>query len=324
MIPTSLYRWLRQFRRQAKPDPQGGVTVKARSIYILPTKQGLLLAVVLLAMLVGSINYGSNLGHLATFLLGGIWITSILHTWRNLLGLRLQPQHVDAVFAGETADFCLSLINPSKLDRFAVSLKQKKNLGDSLDIPSDEQLPIHLPLASKRRGLFKLPQITLHTTYPLGLFHAWTYAEIDLSCLVYPKPAERGEPPVTESYTKSQSGDRGVGSDDFVGLRTFRSGDSPKQIDWKAYARQQGLLSKQFGGDRQVEVTLDWDLITDQEPERRLSLLCRFILQQEELRRAYALKIPGQNIPSGLGSAHMQQCLSALARFGEIDADLRS
>ena len=321
MTRSSLYRWLRQFRRQARPDTQGGATVKARSIYILPTKQGLLLAVVLLAMLVGSINYGSNLGHLATFLLGGIWITSILHTWRNLLGLRLQPQRVDAVFAGESANFCLSLINPSNLDRFAITLKQKKNFGDSLDIPNNEQLPIYLPLASKRRGLFKLPQISLHTTYPLGLFHAWTYAEIDLSCLVYPKPAERGEPPVTESYTKSNSGDRGVGSDDFVGLRTFRIGDSPKQIDWKAYARQQGLLSKQFGGDRHVEITLDWDLIPEQEPERRLSLLCRFILQQEELRHAYALKIPGVSIASGLGSAHMQKCLSALARYGIADAD---
>jgi uncharacterized protein (DUF58 family) len=320
MIRPSIYRWLRQFRRQAKPNTQGGVTVKARSIYILPTKQGLLLVLVLLAMLVGSINYGSNLGHLATFLLGGIWITSILHTWRNLLGLRLQPQHVDAVFAGESADFCLSLINPSKLERFAITVKYKKNFGDSLDIPSDEQLPIHLPLTTKKRGLFKLPQISLHTTYPLGLFHAWTYAEIDLSCLVYPKPAERGEPPVAESYTKSNSGDRGVGSDDFVGLRTFRSGDSPKQIDWKAYARQQGLLSKQFGGDRHVEIKLEWELIPEQEPERRLSLLCRFILQQEEIRRAYALNIPGESIPSGLGSAHMEQCLSALARFGITDA----
>lgn len=321
MTSTALYSWLKRFRRRAKPDRQGGVTILPRSIYILPTKQGMLMALVLLAMLVGSINYGSNLGHLATFILGGIWITSILHTWRNLLGLKLQPQRVDPVFAGESADFCLSLINPSNLDRFGIALKYRKHNGDTIDIPSNELLPIHLPLSTTKRGIFHLPQISLHTSYPLGLFHAWSYAQLDLSCLVYPKPAERGDPPVASSYTHSNSGDRGVGTDDFVGLRNFRSGDSPKHIDWKAYAKQQGLLSKQFGGDRHVEIRLDWDLIPEQEPERRLSLLCRFILQQEELQHAYALRLPGLSIPCNVGTAHMQQCLMALAKFGVPDAD---
>ncbi|MES9864717.1 MAG: DUF58 domain-containing protein [Candidatus Thiodiazotropha sp. LLP2] len=320
MLKNALYSWIKQFRRQAKPDLQGGVTIQARSIYILPTKQGILLAMVLLAMLAGSINYGSNLGHLATFLLGGIWITSILHTWRNLFGLKLQPQHVDSVFAGETADFSLSLINPSNLDRFGITLKHRKTNGDSIDIPNSERLPIHLPLSSRKRGIFPLPQVSLHTTYPLGLFHAWTYAQLDLNCLVYPKPAEQGEPPVTTSYTRSNSGDRGVGADDFVGLRAFRSGDSPKHIDWKAYAKKQGLLSKQFGGDRHIEIRLDWDLIPEQEPERRLSLLCRFIIQQEEQRHAYSLHIPGVSIPCDLGTNHMQKCLSALAKFGYQNA----
>jgi uncharacterized protein (DUF58 family) len=321
MSKSTLYAWLIRFRRHARSDPQGGVTVQARSIYILPTTQGLLLALVLMAMLVGSINYGSNLGHLATFLLGGIWITAILHTWRNLLGLKLQPHRVESVFAGETADFCLTLVNPSSMDRYAISIKQRIHRGDCIDIPSDENLPIHLPLPTRKRGEFQLPQISLHTTYPLGLFHAWTYAQLDQSCLVYPKPAEQGEPPTTTSYTRSNSGDRGVGTDDFVGLRNFRDGDSPKHIDWKAYAKQQGLLSKQFGGDRHVEVRLDWDLIPEQEPERRLSLLCRFIIQQEDLRHAYSLRIPGVSIPSGLGTAHMQRCLSALARYGKPHVD---
>ena len=322
MLISDLYSWLKRFRRQARPDAQGGVSIKARSIYILPTKQGLLLALVLILMLVGSINYGSNLGHLATFLLGGIWITTILHTWRNLLGLKLQPLRAESVFAGETVDFTLSLVNPSAMNRFGISLRQRKIQGDIVDIPGSEQLPLHLPLPTRRRGEFSLPQISLHTTYPLGLFHAWTYARLDLSCLVYPKPAEQGDPPVATSYTRSDSGDRGVGADDFIGLRNFRTGDSPRHIDWKAYAKQQGLLSKQFGGDRQIEIRLDWDLIPEQEPERRLSLLCRYIIQQEDHRHAYSLRIPGVSIPSGLGTAHMQRCLAALARYGNNHAGL--
>ncbi|MET0067115.1 MAG: DUF58 domain-containing protein [Candidatus Thiodiazotropha sp.] len=315
-MSLSLSQRLRPFLRHAKADPQGGVTVRPRSIYILPTRQGLLLALVILLMLIGSINYGSNLGHLATFFLAGLWLTSIIHTWRNLLGLRIQPFRVASVFAGETAEFLLSLENPSQLPRYALEVRHRKQVGDRLDIPGSDQLLFHLPLSTRRRGPFPLPRVTLQSSYPLGLFRAWTYADLPLECLVYPKPAERGQPPITTAYQRSDQGDRGVGTDDFIGLRPFRSGDSTKHIDWKAYARQQGLLCKQFGGDRHLEVRLDWDLIPEQEPERRLSLLCRYVLQQEELGQAYSLRLPGVTLSSGTGQAHMQRCLSALARFG--------
>ncbi|MCU7935984.1 MAG: DUF58 domain-containing protein [Candidatus Thiodiazotropha sp. (ex Dulcina madagascariensis)] len=320
MFALALDQWLRRFRRRARPDRRGGVSVKPRSIYILPTKQGMLLAVVILLMLVGSINYGSNLGHLMTFLLGGIWLTTILHTWRNLLGLGLQPQQAASVFAGQTADFTLLMINPSALDRFGITLKSQGIRGDSVDIPANGQTRLHLPIPTQVRGELPLPDISLHTRYPLGLFHAWTYARLDLSCLVYPQPAGSGEPPPTPVYTRSDAGDRGVGTDDFVGLRNFRPGDSPRHIDWKAHARERGLLSKQFGGDRTEEVRLDWDLLQERDPEKRLSLLCRFILQAEAREQSYALRIPGQKIESGMGPMHQQRCLSALARFGAGNA----
>ncbi|MCU7904757.1 MAG: DUF58 domain-containing protein [Candidatus Thiodiazotropha sp. (ex Epidulcina cf. delphinae)] len=316
-------QWLRRFRRRARPDRRGGVSVKPRSIYILPTKQGMLLAVVILLMLTGSINYGSNLGHLMTFLLGGIWLTAILHTWRNLLGLGLQPRQVASVFAGQTADFTLLMVNVSALDRFGITLKCKKISGDSVDIPANDQRLLHLLIPTHARGELPLPDISLHTSYPLGLFHAWTYARLDLRCLVYPKPAGSGEPPSAPVYTRSDTGDRGFGADDFVGLRNFRPGDSPRHIDWKAHARERGLLSKQFGGDRTEEVRLDWDLLPKSDQEKRLSLLCRFILQAEEREQSYGLRIPGQKIESGMGSVHRQRCLTTLARFGADNETIR-
>ncbi|MCM8919935.1 MAG: DUF58 domain-containing protein [Candidatus Thiodiazotropha sp.] len=320
MASLPLGQWLSYFRRHAKPDSRGGVRVMPRSIYILPTRQGLLLAFMLILMLVGSINYGSNLGYLMTFLLGGIWLNAILHTWRNLLGLTLSPVGAASVFAGQTADFTLRVSNASTLDHFGISLKCKKQVGDSVDIPASEEALLHLPIKTKRRGELTLPEIILNTTYPLGLFYAWTYARLDLSCLVYPKPASRGEPPSLPVYSRSDAGDRGVGADDFIGLRNFRPGDSPRHIDWKAHARERGLLSKQFGGDRTEQVKLDWDLLTEQAPEQRLSLLCRFILQAEEREQSYSLRIPGQKIADGAGQLHMQNCLSLLARFEGGDA----
>jgi uncharacterized protein (DUF58 family) len=315
MVPLVIPDWLLRFRRHARDDGSGGVSIHPRSLYILPTRQGLLLALVLLLMLAGSINYGSNLGHLITFLLGGIWLSAILHTWRNLLGLRLRPGQVSPVFAGQQALFQLRVDNPSTLQRFGIVLKQKKHQGESTDLPAGESRLMHLPLPTERRGVLPLPEVTLHTIYPLGLFRAWSYAELDLNCLVYPQPAPSGRPPTEASYTSSENGDRGVGADDFVGLRVYRPGDSPRHIDWKAFARQRGLLSKQFGGDRTERLQLDWDLLPAVGIEQRLSLLCRFILQAEAGSFSYGLHLPGTQIEPGQGEGHKQHCLAALARY---------
>lgn len=315
MSPLVIPGWMLRFRRQAHKDGRGGVTIRPRSIYILPTRQGILLALMLLFMLVGSINYGSNLGHLVTFLLGGIWLSTILHTWRNLLGLHMQAGQVSPVFAGQEAIFQLRLNNPSALKRFGIVLKQKKHFGESADISTGENILLHLPIPTEQRGVLSLPEICLQTVYPFGLFRAWSYAKLDMNCLVYPKPAPSGTPPLEVSYTPSESGDKGVGTDDFIGLRNYRPSDSPRHIDWKAFARERGLLSKQFGGDRTERLQLDWDLLPAVGTEQRLSLLCRFILQAEGESLSYGLNIPGNRIKPGQGEGHKQHCLSALARF---------
>lgn len=316
MTTTTLGQWLKRFRRQARQASQGKVRIAARSIYILPTRQGMLMALLLLLMLAGSINYGSNLGHLMTFLLGGIWLITIQHTWRNLLGLTIQPVEAASVFAGQTADFTLRIMNDNATSRFGVTVKTRVQPGANVDITADSAEKVHIPVKTQQRGLLQIPEIIIQTTYPLGLFRAWSYAQLEQRCLIYPRPAEQGEPPTSAIYSHSDTGDRGVGADDFIGLRSYRVGDSPRQIDWKAQARERGLQSKQFGGDRCEQVRLDWDLLIEHDIEYRLSLLCRFVLQAEEREQSYSLKMPDEMIPTGSGPLHQQRCLSLLACYG--------
>ena len=98
--------------RIARADRSGAADLSGRQIYILPTKYGLILAVLLTLMLVGSLNYGSNLGLLYTFLLTGVGLVTMLHTWRNLVGLRVYGKRADSVFAGQDASFEIELENP--------------------------------------------------------------------------------------------------------------------------------------------------------------------------------------------------------------------
>jgi uncharacterized protein (DUF58 family) len=122
----------------------------------------------------------------------------------------------------------------------------------------------------------------------------------------------RTEPP---AYGREEVGDRGVGADDFVGLRGYHAGDSLRHVDWKALARGRGLLSRQFGGDRADQVWIDWEGWPGLETEARLSRLCRCILDAARSQVDYGLRLPGREIEPAHGTAHEHRCLAALARF---------
>lgn len=114
----------------------------------------------------------------------------------------------------------------------------------------------------------------------------------------------------------SDHGDMGTGTDDFVGLRDYRPGDSLRRLDWKAFARERGLVVKQFGGDRAAQVSIDWDQLPVLEPELRLSLLCRQVLDAAEQGLSYGLRLPGVTLAAGHGEIHKHRCLESLADFG--------
>ena len=186
-------QWLFRFGRDEKLP----VVLNQRRIFILPTRAGLLYGVVLIVMLLGAINYNLDLGHALVFLLAGLGIVAMVHTFRNLLALRLWPGRSEPVFAGETAHFTLYLDNPRPYPRQALSLAIGKNESVSVDISATEQNIIPVPCTTDQRGWFDPGRITLSSIYPLCLFRAWSYPHPPLSCLVYPKPIETPLPPAS-------------------------------------------------------------------------------------------------------------------------------
>ena len=79
----------------------------------------------------------------------------------------------------------------------------------------------------------------------------------------------------------------GQGQDDFVGLRRYAPGDSLRQVAWKAFARGQPVMTKQFSGLEAGELWLTWlDLPADMRLEARLSRLTRWVLEAGARARA--------------------------------------
>jgi uncharacterized protein (DUF58 family) len=147
---------------------------------------------------------------------------------------------------------------------------------------------------------------------------------MDTRCLVYPRPAGPGRP-LPHDDGGGASGRPRPGDDDFAGLRAAAAGDPPQRIAWKAYARNDLLLLKEFSAGAGEPCRLDWDMLPDLDVEQRLSQLTRWCLDADAANRGVALRLPGREVPLGSGPKHLQSCLEALALFdGVTDARSRA
>jgi len=307
---------LSRFFSGSGPHPSP-IQLTRRNIYILPSRAGLMLALVLFAMLLAAINYNNSLAYALTFLLTSLSVVSMLHSQRNLSRLAFRTGEAAPVFVGDNIHFPLLLHNPDSHPRSAIKLAWPKQPPQhTLDLSADQQHWITLSQRAIRRGWQPMGRITVYSRYPLGLFHAWGHLHFQQDCLIYPRPSGERPLPTDELNFTGAEGDRGRGADDFVGLRPYHPGDSLRHLNWKALARERGLLTKQFGGDRADELLLRWDQLPQLDTEARLSQLCRWVLEAERRGLHYGLQLPNQQIPPGSGAAHQQDCLKALALHG--------
>lgn len=212
-----LYKWL--FR--SRGPEAGAVVLSQRRVFILPTRHGLLFAVVLLVMLVSSINYSLGLGFVLTFLLGALAVNAMIHTFRNLAHLRVTAGRALPVFAGDTASFTVHLENSGGADRYAIGLTWDRKYATFVDVMARTVTPAEIGVTASRRGILRPGRLTLFTRFPLGLYYAWAYLELTMHCIVYPRPAFPGLPVPPAAASSGAGAEQGRGQEDFAGLRQY-------------------------------------------------------------------------------------------------------
>jgi uncharacterized protein (DUF58 family) len=311
-LKNRLYDWLFQLR-----GPETGVIVLVqRRVFILPTQQGLVFAVGILVMIVGSINYTLGLGFVLAFMLTALGVNGMIYTFRNLANLRVARGRAQPVFAGNDAQFSVHIENSGVANRYAIGLTKDRKNATFIDLPASTVTAAVIGIPAPRRGILRPGRLTLFTRYPLGLYYAWAYLELDMHCVVYPRPADPAMPLPRAAASAGTGAEHGSGQEDFAGLRQFHVGDSPRHVAWKAAARDQGLLTKLFSGRADTELWLDWSQLPPQmSVEERLSHLARWVVDAHQAGLAYGLRLPGETVDVSAGDAQRERCLEALALF---------
>lgn len=311
-LKNRLYGWLFQLRG---PET-GAIVLVQRRVFILPTQQGLVFALSLIVMIIGSINYTLGLGFVLAFLLVALGVNAMIYTFRNLANLKISRGRAQPVFAGRDAHFTVNIENSGGSGRHAIGLTQDRKRAAFVDVPAHATVPASIGIPAPRRGILRPGRLTLFTRFPLGLYYSWAYLELDMQCIVYPHPAEPALPLPLATTSAGAGAERGSGQEDFSGLRQYHVGDSPRHVAWKAAARDQGLLTKMFSGRAETELWLDWTRLPPQFGiEERLSHLARWVLDAHAAGLSYGLRLPGETLDMGSGDVQRERCLEALALF---------
>src|SRR5690606_6305043 len=288
--------------------------LSARRVYILPTSAGWTFALLLAVMFVAGMNYGNGLALLFTFWLTGFALVAMVQTQRGLTGITVHaasagPAHAGdmvrlrVLVSGGSAPADLHLVEERESVSAAGAATAAAAAGN--DISQDQggessKAELLLELPAPRRGHWRAPALRLCSTAPFGLFRAWTWLTLDAGTLVY--PAIAGSLPVPESRGVESGSLRHVhGLDELAWLRDFREGDSPRQVAWKAYARGQPLLVREYSGEGSRRHEFDFDALHGLDTEARLCQLTRWVVDASAQGSAWVLRLPGAPPMAGNG-----------------------
>jgi hypothetical protein len=311
----------------------GAHTLGKRSLFILPTRQGLYLGFFLLAMLLACINYNLSLGYMLTFFVFSVAMGAMHRTHQNLLGVRVDTLGVDPVFAGETIALPLKLSNPTTLTKFAITLTQRKPGKSQLNAPFDTiqtriatkaDSSLRLDLPALPRGVHDAPALEISSSYPLGLWRAWSYVFPIERITVYPEPKSPLPhllplPQNTTASTVQMASQRDTQGDAVSHIEAAQTA-ATRSIHWPSLAKGQ-LAQRILDNDTPLAqgVLLSLEGCTVPGIEAQLSQLCFAIQHCEAGHVPFVLQLNGVRFPNdgeaSLSPSHIAQCLQALAAY---------
>jgi len=302
-------------RRQG--DDRLPVVLERRRLYILPTRAGLAFAALVFVMLLAGLNYTNSVALMITFVLAGFGMIAMHLCHRNLAGITVREISTVDAFAGEHGRIRITLENGADTPRIGIEVAADTTERVARDVPAAGTARADLVLPLPRRGRASIDRIRLSTAFPFGLFRAWTYVHLRVDVLAWPAPRGRRDPPDEAATGGSAPAVHRAGDEEWAGLREFRSGDSPRQVAWAAYARGRGLLVKTYQSPAAHHRTFDLAKVTGKDLETRLEQLSAWIVAAHARGERYGLVLGAQAIPPDTGAQHREHCLRDLALYGE-------
>lgn len=294
--------------------------MKARKLPLISPTAGFVgLLFVLGAIWYSASSQNNTAVYMLFFVLAAVFLVSIPHTLLNLTGVKVSLESVQPTFVGQEISLPLEIVNDSRATRHGIELglpdadKERERIDC---VAAHKAARVTLRFPAQRRGEYAVGALCLTSSYPLGFVRFSKTFSFSQSYMVYPKP--EGDPRLPRSFANRQEGrlmtEFGEG-DDFAGMRAYVQGESQRHIAWRAVARGQPLMTKQFTAEAEGALDFNFSRLLSTDVEARLSQLALWIVLAERARRPYGLRLPAAEIPPAVGQAHFHQCMRALSLY---------
>lgn len=329
-------------------------------------------------------NTGNNLLFLILSFLASALIVSFFAGNLCLRKLDVKMRFPDTVFAGEPTPILVSLINRKLVFPTFSVVAEVRGKEREQSVLYDEILAIVPEKWAKRiasppivkhtldyfmrvsrrseaenrvehvfpdRGRFIIKDFELSTRFPFGFFrHRRRLSAQKVEIVIFPKLIDFDEETIDLPLEvgKLVTNKKGLGQD-LLALRDYQPMDDLRRVDWKATARVQRLIVREFSAEDDTRVTVYFDprfqaegevkplslrekLEAEQKGDKSAliserfengvsmtaSLLGNFTEQQAEIRL-----IVGEEIGEfGIGREHLHECLKRLA-LAQPDSKIR-
>jgi uncharacterized protein (DUF58 family) len=228
---------------------------------ITPTIAGVLLIAVSLGIGTAAYNTANNILFITLSLLLSCLVLSGVLSWFNLRDVAWRLHHPGPWRAGQTQTVALELRNskgvmptyglwfdfasgaPGQMDPNPV----RRHLETRLD--PGEVTRLEWPVRAARRGPLSIRLLAIGSLFPFGFLRKSVASDLGAEVLVWPAAVEyrrHGEGAAWRVVrSQGQVNRSGLGGD-LLALRRYSPGDSPRLVHWKASARLQHLMVRQF------------------------------------------------------------------------------
>lgn len=295
--------------------------LRSQRTYIFPTKLGFYYAFLSFVVLGVAFIYNNNAAYFSCFMLISLGIIAIFQTNFNMDRVRFHLLPLSDVHAEHPASLGVLIENKSTQPVFQLSFKLRNSdqVIEVAHIAPKESIEISFTTVFPHRGYHLPPIIAGETRFPLGLLRSWKLFRPTESALVF--PAKKGTLTLPFTGTEGQSDlenkmkapERGQ---DFLGHRPYQMSDSLRQIDWKAYARNQKLNVKLFENEDKGTQLLAWNSTSAAaDIETRLSQLAQWIGVCQRQKLNFVLELPHWRSRAYHSSKHIAECLTQLATY---------
>ncbi|MCI0416905.1 DUF58 domain-containing protein [bacterium] len=260
------------------------------------TREGVIFMLLSLAIGAAAVNTGNNVLYLIFSLMLGMIVVSGMASRRILQGLHPTLQFPDHLFAGVQSLCYISVSNrkkklPSLAIRFAVRDPKFTSISRHFFyIPAQNHASGYARFLFSRRGVFTLKEMELQTQFPFSFFLKIRRYFLEQPVRVYPHLYRFSED-ILSRFSEGilrESPYRGD-SQQLLHLRDYNSFDSSKKIHWKASAKAEKLLVKEYQREQGRDLYLYFDSFPDKprDPvfETAISFLASlaFLFREQEI-----------------------------------------